>query len=104
MISFIAKYWIEFFFGVITTGLIAVNKYLFSRQKKQHEDQQAVKAGVEALLRNEITRIYYESIDRGYIPQYMLESVLRMYEQYTALGGNSFITELVAELKDIPMK
>ena len=48
MIDFIVKYWIEFLFGLIISGMGVMAKLMYN----QHLKNKAIDKGVEALLRN----------------------------------------------------
>lgn len=102
--SFIAKYWLEAIFGLILTALTACFKYLYNQNKIRTAEQDAVKLGIQALLRDRIIEQYNKWIDLGYMPIYALENVTAMYTQYHALGGNGTITHLYNELLELPTK
>lgn len=55
--------------------------------------------GIKCLLRSEILAIYYKHKDNEKIRQYEYENFVFLYEAYKALGGNSFIDKIYAELK-----
>lgn len=59
-----------------------------------------VNEGVKCLLRDEIQRTYYHHIDTKTLPRYSKESMLSCYEAYQALGGNSFVHDLVKEMRE----
>jgi hypothetical protein len=98
MPEWILKYWIEVLFGLITTALIAGYRKL-SRKIKE---QDAIKLGIQALLRNSIIQSYNHYMEKGFCPIYGLENVNALYSQYHTLGGNGTITELMERLKDLP--
>lgn len=52
MIDFIVKYWIEFLFGLIISGMGVMAKLMYN----QHLKNKAIDKGVEALLRNGIVQ------------------------------------------------
>ena len=54
MIDFIVKYWIEFLFGLIISGMCVMAKLMYN----QHLKNKAIDKGVEALLRNGIVHTY----------------------------------------------
>jgi hypothetical protein len=62
----------------------------------------ALKNGTIAILRNNIIQLYHIYTEKGYIPVHALESVLAMYTEYKALGGNGTVSTLIEELKDLP--
>ena len=55
--------------------------------------------GTKCQLRSEMLRIYYHNYQSGTIRQYEYENFVALYEAYKALGGNSFIDKIYAEVK-----
>ncbi|NCC87202.1 MAG: hypothetical protein EOM05_04975 [Clostridia bacterium] len=98
MRTFILKYWVEFLFSSGLGVLSIVVKLMFNRLKRLS----LVEHGMQALLKDRIIQAYNHNIKQGYCPIYSLESILDMYEQYHALGGNGTITRLVAEIQKLP--
>ena len=98
MIDFIVKYWIEFLFGLIISGMGVMAKLMYN----QHLKNKAIDKGVEALLRNGIVQTYNKWSERGYCPIYARENATRMYEPYHILGGNDVATDLIEDLKGLP--
>lgn len=64
MIDFIVKYWIEFLFGLIISGMGVMAKLMYN----QHLKNKAIDKGVEALLRNGIVHTYNKWSERGTAP------------------------------------
>lgn len=52
------------------------------------------------LLRKEMTSIYYKYLPYKKILQYDKECFIKLYHNYIAQGGNSYITDIYNELKD----
>lgn len=102
MMEFITRYWLEVLFGGVTTGLTIAINYLRKQNLKRNAEQDAIKLGIQALLRDSIINQYNKYMEKGYIPIYALENVAAMYKQYHALGGNGTITEIFEELQDLP--
>ena len=102
MIDFIAKYWIEVVFGSILAGLGTAFSFLSKRVSKRIEEQEAIKLGMQALLRDRIISAYNHYMDKGYCPIYARENVRRLYEQYHNLGGNGKVTHHVQEFEELP--
>lgn len=98
MIEFITRYWLETLFG----GLIALLGIGYRILYKRVKEQEAVKLGVQALLRDRIVNAYNHYIEKGYCPIYGRENVEAMYIQYHNLGGNGTITELKRKLDQLP--
>lgn len=87
--------------GVIVTGtigyLVGVVKHY---RKRDHNQEEALKC----LLRSNITSKYYVYKATGSIPPYEKENISYMYEQYKNMGGNTYISDLVAEINRLPVK
>ena len=58
----------------------------------------AVVDGIRCQLRSEMLRTYYRHKDEGTIRQYEMENFEHNFAAYTALGGNSFITNVHEEV------
>ena len=58
-----------------------------------------VATGTKCQLRSEMLRIYYHNHQSNAIRQYEYENFVALYEAYKALGGNSFIDKIYAEVK-----
>lgn len=50
-------------------------------------------------LRHSITQVFYSYMDKKEIPSAVYQSTMNLYDQYKALGGNSFVSEEVEEMK-----
>jgi hypothetical protein len=87
IIQFLKEYWvlITFFIGEIVALLIFA-KYVVE--------------AVKCLLRNDILGIYDKCKDTKKITRYQLQSVHLSYEIYKKLKGNSFIDEIMEEIKE----
>lgn len=75
---------------------------LWQKHKAQKEEQDAIKMGLQSLLRGEITKAYYLYMDKGWIPLYALQSIEANYKNYEALGANGVIDKLWKELMELP--
>lgn len=87
IIKFIKEYWvmISFFIGEII-ALLVFAKYVVE--------------AVKCLLRNDILSIYDRCKPKKQITRYQLQSVHLSYTIYKKLKGNSFIDEIMEEIKD----
>lgn len=56
--------------------------------------------GVKCLLRCQILASYYRNKDKQQIRQYEAENFVHCYDAYKALGGNSFIDKINAEVRE----
>lgn len=104
MMEFIIEYWLEFGLGLVSLALTASVKNLQKQNKIRKVEQEAIKNGIQALLRDGIINQYNKYMEKKYIPIYALENVEAMYKEYHALGGNGTITHLYEELLDLPSR
>lgn len=102
MKEWILQYWIEVLFGLIIAAIVAGYKRLYTKLIDKSKEQDAIKLGIQALLRNSIIQSYNHYMEKGCCPIYALENVTALYTQYHALGGNGTVTELMERLKDLP--
>ena len=75
---------------------------LWQKHKQQKQEQDAIKAGLQSLLRGEITKAYYKYMDQGWIPLYALQSLEVNHKNYEALGENNVMNGLWSELMALP--
>lgn len=87
IINFIKDYWvlITFFVGEIGALFIFVK---------------SIHRGTKCSLRNDILSIYDRCKPKNQITKYQLQSVHYSYEEYKKLKGNSFVDEIMEEIKD----
>lgn len=87
ILGFIKEYWvlISFFAGEIL-ALIVFAKYVFE--------------AIKGLLRHAILSVYDDCKHTKKITRYQLQNVYFLYAIYKKLGGNSFVDEIMEEIKD----
>lgn len=96
--DWILTYWVEALFsGMVGFGVIEYKKLLL--KFKEHD---AVKLGVQALLRDRIYQMYTHYMDKGFFPLYARENVSALFCQYKLLGGNGMIDDLMEKLMSLP--
>ena len=61
---------------------------------------EALREGQRCLLRSEIVRIYYRNAKDKQLHEYEFRNLVQCYEAYKALGGNSFIDHIHAEMQE----
>lgn len=91
IINFLKEYWvlITFFVGEIGVLLVFVNSFI---------------EAVKCTLRNDILAIYDRCKVEKNITRYQLQSVHLTYSVYKKLKGNSFIDEIMEEIKEFKIK
>ena len=87
--------------GFITTGLMG---YLVAKVKEYKSKENNQEKALKCLLRSAITSKYYVYTELKAIPMYEKENIIYMYEQYKAMGGNSYIDKIIEELSKLPIK
>ncbi len=98
MPEWVFRYWVEALFGLISLGLTIAYRRIACKVR----EQDAIKLGIQALLRDRIIQSYNHYQEKEFCPIYALENITALYTQYHALGGNGTVTELVERLKDLP--
>lgn len=102
--SIVVPYLITSFLGIVLGWLGSNFKKNKQKEDAKEKENEALKAGVLALLRNEILRRYREFMSKGALTILDKENLEEMYEQYKNLGGNGMVKELMSELMQLPTK
>ena len=80
----------------------AIISYLFALYRAKKKENNALKAGLQALLRDRIIQAYNHYVqDRGWIPIYAKESIDACYKSYEALGDNGVIDNLMQQINEL---
>lgn len=86
---------------IVLTALMGYIVFLLKNQKK---DRDANSKGTMLLLRVQLIEYHAEWKARDYVTKHGLQNFLEMYDAYHALGGNGMVTELLNEVKELPIK
>lgn len=62
------------------------------------------KQSLLTMQRNSLMRSCSEYISRGYATMEEKATISDQYKSYHDLGGNSFITDMVEQVKELPLK
>ena len=89
-------------FGIPSFIFTSIIGYLIAVIKKEQASQEALKKGVQALLRAQMIRDYNEYSAKGYAPIYAKENFENIYKNYHTLGGNGVMQELYANFIELP--
>lgn len=95
--------WIGYILAAMTGAFTLAYRRLSNRLKKHRTREDALEAGVEALLADRLIQLRNYYADRGYCPTYARTSADAMYKAYHDLGGNGMITDVFDGLKKLPM-
>ena len=85
--------------GCITAIMTAIAIFVKPIRQRIFNSKKA-NDGEKCLLRCEILNIYYKGLEKREIHQYEAENLVKLYEAYKALGGNSFIEEVYSDIKE----
>lgn len=98
MWEFVAKYWLEFVFGLIVAALGAGYAKISKRLKEEKVRNTAIENGVRDILRMQILDTYDKCKAAGSISVSRKDAIDSAYTSYHALGGNGTITQVHNEL------
>lgn len=87
--------------GFVVTGVLG---YLVAKIKEYKRKDNNQEKALKCLLRSAITSKYYVYTELKEIPHYEKENIIYMYEQYKAMGGNSYIDNIMRELNSLTIK
>ena len=104
MYEFIMRYWLEFAFtGTLTLMGIGLKK-IAKELKTEKNDQQSIKIGVQAILRDRLIQSYNFHLEIGCCSIHDRDNIVNMYAQYHKLGANGVMDGLVDEILALPVK
>lgn len=78
--------------------------YITWMMKRQNQKRDANSKGTMLLLRVQLIEYHEKWVGRGYITKHGIENFTEMYDAYHALGGNGMVTQLLEEVKELPIK
>ena len=102
MPDWIAKYWIEWVFGIVVAALGWLIKRINNRVKESAEKNTAIELGIQALLRAQMIADYNHYYEKGTAPIYARENFENVYKQYKNLGGNGVMTDIHSKFMALP--
>ena len=85
--------------ATMITGVAAVLALLIKPIRLRLFGIADIRDGHKCLLRSDMLRMYYRHCESRTIRQYEFENFEYEYKAYKALGGNSFIDKIHAEVK-----
>ena len=88
--------------AVFSAAIIAVAANFAKRIKDNDTETQAVKSGVQALLRAQMISEYNKAKDKGYAPIYAKDNFENMWTQYHNLGVNGVMDAIKDEYLAMP--
>lgn len=86
----------------VPTAIVAVYKMMIRQIKDVRAQNDAIKLGLQALLRAQLIADYNKWSEKGYAPIYARENFENCWRQYHALGANGVMDDIHERFRDLP--
>ena len=86
----------------VPTLIAAAVKYVHVLVKRNAKETEAIKLGLQAILRSQMVSDYNKWSDRSYAPIYARENFENCGKQYHSLGANGVMDDLHAKFLQLP--
>jgi type II secretory pathway pseudopilin PulG len=104
MPDWIAKYWVEWIFGIVAGVLVWLYRSVANSVKQEKQEQEAIKAGLQALLRAQMVNDFNKYSEQGYAPLYAKDNFENCWKQYERLGGNGVMHDVHKRFMELPTR
>lgn len=82
--------------------ILMIVKYMLNQIKQNRKDTEAVKLGLQALLRSQMFSDYNKYSEKGFAPVYARDNFENCWKQYHSLGANGVMDDLHEKFLDLP--
>lgn len=82
--------------------ILMIVKYMLNQIKQNRRDTEAVKLGLQALLRSQMISDYNKYSEKGFAPVYARDNFENCWKQYHSLGANGVMDDLHEKFLDLP--
>ena len=82
--------------------ILMIVKYMLNQIKQNRKDTEAVKLGLQALLRSQMISDYNKYSEKGFSPVYARDNFENCWKQYHSLGANGVMDDLHEKFLDLP--
>ena len=82
--------------------LITLIEIFYKKIKNNEKRTEALKLGVQALLRDRLYAYYNKYSELGYAPIYARENFENIYKQYHNLGNNGVMDDIYRKFMELP--
>lgn len=82
--------------------LITIIEIFFKKIKNNEKRTEALKLGVQALLRDRLYAYYNKYSEYKYAPIYAKENFENIYKQYHRLGNNGVMDDIYRKFMELP--
>lgn len=93
--------WLSYF-GIPSLIFASMFGFIIAKLKKYKTEQDAIRKGIQALLRSELIYSYNKYKEKGYAPIFAKENFQNIYENYHALGQNGVMESIRKEFMELP--
>jgi len=90
---------VKYFMGRISKRQIE----LAAEQERTNNENNAIKAGIQAMLRDRLYQLYRYCKKQGYAGEFERENFDNMYTQYHSLGANGVMDDVKAKFLALPL-
>lgn len=81
--------------------ILMIVKYMLNQIKQNRKDTEAVKLGLQALLRSQMISDYNKYSEKGFAPVYARDNFENCWKQYHSLGANGVMDDLHEKFLDL---
>lgn len=82
--------------------ILMIVKYMLNQIKQNRKDTEAMKLGLQALLRSQMISDYNKYSEKGFAPVYARDNFENCWKQYHSLGANGVMDDLHEKFIDLP--
>lgn len=82
--------------------ILMIVKYMLNQIKQNRKDTEAVKLGLQALLRSQMISDYNKYSEKSFAPVYARDNFENCWKQYHSLGANGVMDDLHEKFLDLP--
>lgn len=82
--------------------ILMIVKYMLNQIKQNRNDTEAVKLGLQALLRSQMISDYNKYSEKGFAPVYARDNFENCWKRYHSLGANGVMDDLHEKFLDLP--
>ena len=79
---------------------VSLVKNYKSKLKKKEENELVQNEAIKAILKNQLTNVYFVYSELKQIPDYVYQNFLDLLKVYESLGGNSYIHIIAQKMKN----
>lgn len=87
--------------SIMVGGLCA---YLWACLKQKKIENEALKLGVQALLRDRLIQLHDYYMEKGFMPIHAKNNLENLHKNYASLGANGVIDSIYEEAMKLPTK